>query len=81
MNRDTLQKISGVHYFFSAKDIPGKNSFTPTSYLTTEPEEIFVGTGDILFYDQPVGIILADSLELANYAATKVRIMYVNSGK
>lgn len=75
-----LQKIPGVHYFYSAKDIPGKNSFTPRSLFTTEDETIFVGDGEILYYDQPVGIILADTMVLANYAAKRVKIMYMENG-
>lgn len=72
--------MDGVRHFFSAKDIPGKNSFTPKSYFSTVDEEIFIGDGEVLYYDQPVGIILADSFELANRAATKVHILYVDSG-
>lgn len=45
-------------------------------------EEVFVGeTSEILFNGQPVGIILAESHALANHAATKVRITYVEDGK
>lgn len=72
--------MRGVHHFFSAKDIPGKNSFTPKNYYESEIEEIFLSTGEVLYYDQPVGIILADSMELANRAATKVNILYVDTG-
>lgn len=43
-----------------------------------EEEQVFVDEkSDILFYGQPVGIILADSFELANLAVTKVKIMYI----
>lgn len=35
-----------------------------------------MGNGKVLFYDQPVGVILADTLELANFSATKVHITY-----
>lgn len=76
-----FQKIPGVRHFFSAKDIPGKNSFTPRSIFTSEDETIFVGDGEILFYDQPVGIILADTMVLASYAAKRVKIMYIENGK
>lgn len=47
-----------------------------------EVEEIFVGqNSEILFYGQPAGVILADTMRLANLAATKVQIIYVESGK
>ncbi len=75
--------MPGVRYFFSAKDIPGKNNFCPTMLLgIVEVEEIFVGqNSEILFYGQPAGVILADTLRLANLAATKVEIIYVEKGK
>lgn len=42
-----------------------------------EDEKIFVELkGDVLFYDQPVGVILADTSDLANLAATKVLVTY-----
>lgn len=40
-------------------------------------EEIFVGQNSrVLFNGQPCGVILADSHDLANYAASKVSIIY-----
>lgn len=79
-----VQKIPGVRHFFSALDIPGKNNFTPTSLPLlgiVEEEKIFVEhKGEVLFYGQPVGIILADTSALANVAATKVTISYLENG-
>ncbi|KAJ6644052.1 Xanthine dehydrogenase [Pseudolycoriella hygida] len=75
-------KIPGVRYFFSAKDIPGKNNFSPKLFGIVEEEEIFVGQeSDILFYGQPAGVILADTMTLANSAAMKVKITYVECDK
>lgn len=77
------QKLQGVRYFFSAKDIPGKNNFSPkfSIFGILEEEEIFVGqNSDILFYGQPAGLILADTFQIANSAASKVKITYVESG-
>ena len=65
--------------FFSSKDIPGKNTFYPSNmfgYVTAE--EIFC-SGKVLFNGQPVGIILADTFSLANYAASLVKITYESS--
>lgn len=77
-----LQKIRGVRHFFSAKDIPGKNNFSARIETTIEDEEIFVGKdSEIRFNGQPAGLILADTFDLANSAASKVKIIYVESGK
>lgn len=74
--------IPGVVQFISAGNIPGSNSFMPYAgtskhYLPygEEEEEIFC-TGKVLFHGQPVGLILAETLELANRAAKLVRIEY-----
>lgn len=81
INATEALRQPGVRYFFSAKDIPGENNFTPLSVFTTVTEELFLGSGTVLYYDQPVGIILADSMEIANNAVGKVKIFYVNEGK
>lgn len=80
INATEALRMPGVRYFFSAKDIPGENNFMPKSDLITDSEELFLGTGTVLYHDQPVGIILADSMEIANNAVGKVRILYVNEG-
>lgn len=70
--------MPGVHAFYSAKDIPGTNSFAPTFFLFGEPEEIFVGpNSEVKFYGQPIGVIVAETMDLANLAATQVRVTYV----
>lgn len=74
-------KIPGVVAFFSAKDIPGVNTFMPTDFLfVEEPEEIFCST-NVKFYGQPIGIILAESLELAYRAADLIYVHYMVQGK
>ncbi|KAL7051325.1 hypothetical protein ACKWTF_004430 [Chironomus riparius] len=74
-------KIPGVTAFFSAKDIPGTNSFMPNNYLfVSEPEEIFCES-EVLFFNQPVGIIVAKSFELAQYAAKLVTVSYENASE
>lgn len=80
INATEALRMVGVRYFFSAKDIPGENNFTPKSTFSTVVEELFLGSGTVLYYDQPVGIILADSMEIANSAVDKVRILYVTEG-
>lgn len=67
----------GVQFFFGAKNIPGKNNFTPIAAFTTEVEEIFVPIGGkVLFNAQPVGMVLADTFVIAVHAAKLVKITY-----
>lgn len=74
-------KISGVEYFFCAKDIPGENNFMPKSIVggfgSGNIEEIFLSSDKpVLYHGQPVGIILATTFQLANQAVNKVKITY-----
>ena len=71
-----FQKLPGVLAFFSAKDIPGKNNFlsqrVPGQMV---PEEVFVEKY-IKYYDQPLGLIVAETERLAHQAALLVKINY-----
>ncbi|XP_013161894.1 PREDICTED: xanthine dehydrogenase-like [Papilio xuthus] len=65
-------KESGVIAFYSAKDIPGLNSFTPFGkklYLANE--EIFCG-GEVKYYNQAIGMIVAETQQIADRAAKLV---------
>lgn len=69
--------MNGVHAMFSAKDIPGINSFTPELMLLDFKEEIFCSE-KILYYGQPLALIVAETTGLAIRAAEKVKIIYKN---
>lgn len=75
-----FQKIPGVHSFYTAKDIPGRNSFIPSRHALPgflEDESIFIDLNEkILYNGQPCGMIVANSMDLANYAASQVKITY-----
>ncbi|KPI90909.1 Sensory neuron membrane protein 1 [Papilio xuthus] len=75
-------KIPGVIKFYTAKDIPGVNSFTPFYVpLLSEDEEILCSKV-VKFYGQPVGIIVADREKTANKAAELVKVNYtINQNK
>ncbi|XP_038212836.1 nicotinate hydroxylase hnxS-like [Zerene cesonia] len=76
-------KIQGVVAFYTAKDIPGKNTFTPSNVpLMTADEEILC-SGKVLFNGQPAAIIVANREFTANKAAKLVKIIYsvVNNNK
>ncbi|XP_058124223.1 uncharacterized protein LOC131288802 [Anopheles ziemanni] len=74
--------LPGVVAFYSAGDIPGENNFAvlKTNVNTRYPfndtvEEIFC-SGRVLYHGQPVGVIVAQTFELANEAAKQVTITY-----
>ena len=71
-----FQKIPGVFAFFSAKDIPGRNSFTPKEvpYLGGD-EEIFASKS-ISYYGQPLGVVAAITRRAAEAAAELVKVKY-----
>ncbi|XP_026467610.1 indole-3-acetaldehyde oxidase-like [Ctenocephalides felis] len=78
--KDALH-IDGVRAFYSAKDIPGKNSFVSMKMLLTlEDEELFC-SGLVKYYGQPVGILVAENQTLAERAAQLVHIQYSNDNK
>lgn len=71
--------MNGVIAFYTAKDIPGFNSFTPIDlYLNVLHEEVLCD-GKVKFFNQPIGIIVAETEQLANKAAKKVKVTYKNT--
>lgn len=70
--------VKGVVAFFNAKDVPGKNVFTAgVNQLMMLPyNEILFAENDILYAGQPVGVIVAETNNLANEAAKLVEIKY-----
>ncbi|XP_031636493.1 xanthine dehydrogenase-like [Contarinia nasturtii] len=75
--------IPGVVAFFSAKDIPGENSFMPLNAAIdyfSEAEPIFLTIdSEVQFNGQPCGVIVAKTMAVAHSAATKVDITYEKS--
>ncbi|CAH2233051.1 jg18400 [Pararge aegeria aegeria] len=71
----------GVIAFYSAADIPGVNSFIPApNKFNLRDEELFCN-GEVKYYDQPVGVIVAECESIAKKAATLVHIEYANVRK
>ena len=70
-------KIPGVVAFYGAKDIPGINNFMPLrfDFFNKEVEEIFC-SDKLLYHGQPVGILLAESFDLAYKARDFVKVSY-----
>ncbi|KAI5646277.1 molybdopterin-binding domain of aldehyde dehydrogenase domain-containing protein [Phthorimaea operculella] len=71
--------IKGVLALYTAKDIPGKNSFTAVGLQLIVEEEELLATTDIKFYGQPVAIVVAESEALAKSVAKKVNVIYKNT--
>ncbi|XP_013108698.2 uncharacterized protein LOC106087981 [Stomoxys calcitrans] len=72
-------KMPGVIAFYSAKDIPGVNAFVDPTF-GYEMEEQFVSK-TVRYYDQPLGMIVALSSDIANRAVSKVKVMYSNGAE
>ncbi|XP_073981573.1 uncharacterized protein isoform X2 [Rhodnius prolixus] len=70
----------GVIAFYSAKDIPNKNTFILPDALNPEFEELFC-SGKVMYAGQPVGILVAITQELAISAADDVVIKYTTAEK
>ncbi|KAG5888275.1 hypothetical protein JTB14_025195 [Gonioctena quinquepunctata] len=67
---------AGVVAFFSASDIPGTNTFM--SSLEAELEELFC-SGTVQYYNQAIGMIVADTHANATAATAKVKVTYTVS--
>ncbi|GBP49386.1 Xanthine dehydrogenase [Eumeta japonica] len=74
-------KIPGVLKFFTVKDIPGINSFQSLKIsFNFAPEEVLCD-GVVKHYDQPLGIIVAETETLANRASKLVEVAYKNTNQ
>lgn len=70
-------KIPGVVAFYSAKNIPGLNNFMPLRLPmhNLKIEEVFC-SDKLLYHGQPIGIILAETFDLAYKARNFVKVEY-----
>ncbi|KAL7046682.1 hypothetical protein ACKWTF_002689 [Chironomus riparius] len=70
-------KLKGVVAVYSAKDIPGINNFMPECFneFNKHVEEIFC-SGKLLYHGQPVGVLMAETFELAYQARNLVKVEY-----
>lgn len=70
-------KIPGVVAFYSAKDIPGLNNFMPLCFkmFNLKVEEVLC-SDKLLYHGQPVGIVLAETFDLAYKARDLIKVNY-----
>ncbi|KAI3390062.1 hypothetical protein SNEBB_005211 [Seison nebaliae] len=76
INYEDAAKVPGYVTGLDATDIPGINNGIPNSDKDT-PEEI-LASNEILFYGQPVGLVIAESMNAAYRAAYQVKVKYMN---
>nr|XP_032518556.1 indole-3-acetaldehyde oxidase-like [Danaus plexippus plexippus] len=69
-------KLAGVLSIYTAKDIPGDNTFTPSNIPLMNAKEEILCSGKVMFYGQPAAIIVASREKTAIKAANLVKIMY-----
>ncbi|CAG9582953.1 unnamed protein product [Danaus chrysippus] len=74
-------KEPGVIAFYKASDIPGRNSFVPAVNVFNTTDEEFLCNGEVKYYNQPLGIIVATSQCIAEKAVTLVSVTYKNMKK
>lgn len=72
--------MQGVIGYFDKKDIPGKNNFFPEEVLGSVVEEVFC-SGKVKYYHQVVGLIVAESEEIARDAARTVLVNFEKGAK
>ncbi|KAJ8676452.1 hypothetical protein QAD02_012239 [Eretmocerus hayati] len=75
--------IDGVIAFYSAKDVPGPNLFVNKahSFFFLWENETFLADEKIEYAGQMYGIIVATSQSIAQYAASKVKLVYSEGPK
>ncbi|KAJ8720087.1 hypothetical protein PYW07_012130 [Mythimna separata] len=74
-------KLPGVIAFYTAKDIPGENTFTPKNFYGLVEKEELLCDKQVKFYGQPAAIIVADREKTANKAARLVKVRYSSVSK
>ncbi|XP_075210160.1 xanthine dehydrogenase-like [Lycorma delicatula] len=72
--------VPGVVAYYSAKDIPGRNTFMVVNQFPFVDDPIFAQE-KILYAGQPLGIIIAKTQDIANSAVKKVRVQYSGISK
>ncbi|GAB0095798.1 Aldehyde oxidase/xanthine dehydrogenase [Sergentomyia squamirostris] len=72
-------KYPGVKAFFSAEDIPGKNSWASNLFPPAILDEKVFCSGQVRYNGQPIGIIVAEERSQALYAADLVKVTYTDA--
>lgn len=71
INVDEAKSIFGVRAILTSKDIPGINQVGGII-----PDETLFAEGEVHFVGEPIGIVVADSYDIARKAVNKIKIDY-----
>ena len=71
INLEQAKLTDGVRAILTSKDIPGINQVGGII-----PDETLFAEGEVQFIGEPVGIVVADSYEIARKAVNKIKIEY-----
>ncbi|XP_061392406.1 uncharacterized protein LOC133327888 [Musca vetustissima] len=82
INAEKALSLPGVVAIFTAKDIrPGGNRVSiKDNFFFMEDEELFL-EGEVKYYGQPVGVVVAETNALANRAAEMIELTYEGGRK
>lgn len=76
-----FQKQDGVLDFYSAKDIPGVNTFTARRDRELISDEELFCNGLVKYNGQVIGVVVAETYHIAVKAAKLVQVKYNNTKK
>lgn len=68
--------MEGVAAYLDKDDIPGRNTFIPKEEAFVSMDEELFCSGTVLYHSQPIGIIVAETQEIAQAAAEMVEVTY-----
>ncbi|KAJ8735652.1 hypothetical protein PYW07_007272 [Mythimna separata] len=74
-------KVDGVLAVLTSKDIPGVNSIVRADFMLFFENEELLASNKILYYNQPVAIVVAVTQVLADKMACLVKVNYKNVSK
>lgn len=82
MDTATAEKAPGVRLVLTPFNAPKLPTPQPPANGTPQNRQLSLLQNDRVYYDrQPIGVVVADTLEQATHAATLVRIQYADTGK
>ena len=74
LNLEKVRAVEGVVDVFTANSIPGKNDISPTA----KDDEPILAENEVLFWGQPIFVVVADTRNIARKAARLAEVSYEN---